>query len=106
MDQLSRHLGVYPGSLSVADDVELPTPSEKALEQARAARNSALEAAVASQQATAAAVLELTAEGLSLRDCGYLLGISHGRVRQILQSAPRRRNAKPKKSTKLKKTGD
>ena len=101
VDQLSRHLGVYPGAISVEDVVELPTTSEKALAGARAARNSALEAAAASQAATAAAVLELTAQGLSLRDCGYLLGLSHGRVRQILEAfnngARKSAKAKPKK---------
>lgn len=103
--QLSRHLGVYPGAITVTDDVQLPTRTERALAMARAARNSALEAAAASQAATATAVFELTAEGLSLRDCGYLLGLSHGRVRQILESAPRLRAGRPKKPTTPKKTG-
>lgn len=93
VDQLSRQLGRYPGAISVEDLVELPAASEKALATARAARNSALEAAAASQAATATAVLELTEQGLSLRDCGYLLGLSHGRVRQILTAAGTRKRA-------------
>ncbi|HUR50099.1 MAG TPA: hypothetical protein VMY88_11315 [Acidimicrobiales bacterium] len=104
---MSRHLGVYPGSITLTDDVDLPESTEKALEMARAARNSALEAAAASQAATASAVVELTAEGLSLRDCGYLLGLSHGRVRQILETAPRRGTGRPKKpKSTRKKTGE
>ena len=103
VDQLARRLGTYPGSITVDDDIELPTASEKVLARARAARNSALEAAAASQAATAAAVVELKAEGLSLRDCGYLLGLSHGRVRQILEAAEAR-TEKSKRPKKPKKT--
>lgn len=79
---------MYAGSITVDDDVELPSPTAKSLARARAARNDALEAAAKSQAATADAVHALTAEGLSLRDCGYLLGLSHGRVRQILEGTP------------------
>lgn len=101
VQQLARDLGVYAGSITVADDVELPPATAKALSRARAARNFALEANAKSQAATADAVRELTAQGLSLRDCGYLLGLSHGRVRQILaENAPVR-----SKSTQRKKRG-
>ena len=96
--------------------MELPAATEKALAAARAARNSALEAAAASQTATAKAVVDLTHQGLSLRDCGYLLGLSHGRVRQILDATGHTATAssaktKPKKKTtkttdKKRKTGD
>lgn len=102
VDQISRHLGVYPGSITIADEIELPTRAEKSLAAARAARNSALEAAANSQAATAAAVRELTRQGLSLRDCGYLLGLSHGRVRQILEASGPRAT----KSNQRKKKGD
>ena len=88
VQQLAAHLGVYAGSVTVDDDVELPSPAAKALARARAARNDALEAAAKSQAATADAVRALTAQRLSLRDCGYLLGLSHGRVRQILEASP------------------
>ena len=114
IDQLSRQLGEYPGAIAVEDLVVLPTAAEKALAAARAARNSALEAAAASQAATATAVVELTEQGLSLRDCGYLLGLSHGRVRQILDAADgpksargRRANGKPRPQKKTPtKAGD
>lgn len=109
VDQLSRRLGAPPGAITVTDEVELPTSTEKVLGAARAAKNSALEAAAASHAATAAAVVELTEWGLSLRDCGYLLGLSHGRVRQILERADRG-HGKPnqRETTKKtsKKTGD
>lgn len=113
--QLSRQLGIYRGEISVEDLVELPTATQKAVSAARAARNSALEAAAASQEATGVAARELTAQGLSLRDCGYLLGLSHGRVRQILdaegagaEAKRARRKTKPRneKTTKTTRTGD
>lgn len=102
MDQLSRQLGQYPGSITIRDEIALGPAAEKTLAAARAARNTALEAAAASQAATASAVVELTEQGLSLRDCGYLLGLSHGRVRQILEAAATNR---PKNSTPKKRTG-
>ena len=111
--QLSRHLGVYTGNIPVVATVELSAPTEKTLTAARAARNTALEAAATSLTATATAVLELTEEGLSLRDCGYLLGLSHGRVRQILDTVDTRRRVRgaraerePRRRKTATKTGD
>ena len=106
VDQLSRKLRVYPGNITVKDSADLPASTEKALATARAARNAALEAAAVSQVATAAAVVELNEQGLSLRDCGYLVGLSHGRVRQILE-ATESGNRRPQKTANTKrKTGD
>ena len=104
--QLSRQLGVRAGEIAVTDEVALSTPTKKALAAARAARNSALEAAVQSQVATAAAVQALTDQGLSLRDCGYLLGISHGRVRQILEATGRGTAKQAEKTRQSKKRGN
>ena len=102
VDQLSRHLGVPPGHMAVIDDVHLAAPAGKALTKARAARNAALEWAAKSNVATTSAVHELTAQGLSLRDCGYLLGLSHGRVSQILEATAgtARKKTQPKKRGK------
>jgi len=106
VDQLSRKLRVYPGNITVRDSADLPASTEKALTVARAARNAALEAAAVSQVATAAAVLELTEQGLSLRDCGYLLGLSHGRVRQILEAADGSKRKQAKRANTKRKTED
>ena len=84
----------------VADDeVALSAGTRRALAEARAARRAALEAVAESHEATVRAVRALVDAGLSYRDVGYLVGLSHGRVQQLLDgdgtaATPRRRKTK------------
>ena len=74
----------------IDDEVDLSSGAQRRLDDARDARRVALEAAVAHQAASAAAATALLAEGLSLRDVAYLLGVSHTRVLQLTENNNRK----------------
>lgn len=68
----------------IAMDVDFPNPEITALaDLARAKRTAAAKAQRDAESATEAAVRELTSAGLSARDTGAVLGISHQRVAQL-----------------------
>ena len=67
------------------DDVRLPADARRALDRARADRRRLEAEAKRAQATTAAAVRKLIKSlGLSVRDAGELLGISHQRVQQLV----------------------
>jgi predicted RNase H-like HicB family nuclease len=70
----------------LVDDVKLPPDARRALARAQVARKR-LEADTArAQESTEAAIRQLVRKlGLSVRDAGELLGISHQRVQQLVQ---------------------
>jgi predicted RNase H-like HicB family nuclease len=69
------------------DEVKLPSGVRRALTRARAARRRLEADAVQAQETTEFAVRELTRSlGLSVRDAGELLGISHQRVQQLARA--------------------
>jgi predicted RNase H-like HicB family nuclease len=74
----------------LVDDVKLPPDARRALARAQAARKR-LEAETARVQgSTEAAIRQLVKRlGLSVRDAGELLGISHQRVQQLAHSGRR-----------------
>src|SRR5262249_60320859 len=78
------------------EEVKLPADARRALKRAREARRR-LDAEVGRAQAsTAVAVGKLIRKvGLSVRDAGELLGLSHQRVQQLVQ-----RGAEPRKRRK------
>ena len=76
--------------VTLQDDIRLPARAAKVTAKAREARRVLEEAQEQSNAATARAVAELTSVGLSVRDVGNLLGISHQRVAQIIESASKK----------------
>lgn len=69
--------------VEVVDDVRLPAPASRALGRSRALRDRERKAHEQARVATAAAVAALRNVGLSERDTGILLGLSHQRVHQL-----------------------
>jgi hypothetical protein len=74
---------VGPSQVEVDDDVRLPAPASRALGRSRALRDRERKAHEQARAATAAAVAALRDVGLSERDMGTLLGLSHQRVHQL-----------------------
>jgi predicted RNase H-like HicB family nuclease len=74
---------VDPSQFEVHDDVRLPAPASRALGRSRTLRDHEREAHEQARAATAAAVAALRDVGLSERDTGTLLGLSHQRVHQL-----------------------
>jgi predicted RNase H-like HicB family nuclease len=69
----------------LVDDVRLPADARRALERAREDRRRLDEETRRAQATTAVAVRKLIQGfGLSVRDAGELLGISHQRVHQLV----------------------
>jgi predicted RNase H-like HicB family nuclease len=74
---------VERSQVELDDDVRLPPPASRALGRSRALRDREREAHEQARAATAAAVAALRDVGLSERDTGALLGLSHQRVHQL-----------------------
>jgi hypothetical protein len=89
---LAEALATRRGNVIIDDAVDLSAAAQQCLDEARDARRVALEAMAAHQAASAAAASALLAEGLSLRDVAYLLGVSHTRVLQLTENTDRREN--------------
>lgn len=77
------------------DNVILPENAKSLIKQVRATRKRAEEEAIKLQTSTARAAKVLTKDiGVSVRDAGELLGLSHQRVQQLLTSASQNRKKK------------
>jgi predicted RNase H-like HicB family nuclease len=73
-------------AVELKDDVILPKTAKRLLEQVKENRKRAEKESTQLQQSTAEAARMLTQEiGISMRDTGELLGLSHQRIHQILQ---------------------
>ncbi|MFB4306975.1 hypothetical protein [Actinomadura sp. GTD37] len=73
-------------SIKVVIEADLPSASSSILEEALLKRLDAMRAQRVAQAATAAAARELIRHDLTTREIGTLLGISHQRVSQMVNS--------------------
>ena len=85
-DALSGVLDRPPGSFAVEVVPEAPRAVRDAVAKAARARSHAALAQEDALQLTREAVRRMVDEGLTVRDAGRLLGISHQRVTQLLQA--------------------
>ncbi len=77
------------------DDVVLPANARTLLKRVLSTRKRAEEEAIKLQNTTAEAAEVLTKDvGVSVRDAGELLGLSHQRVHQLLTASARKKKAK------------
>ncbi len=77
------------------DDVVLPANARTLLKRVLSTRKRAEEEAIKLQNTTAEAAEVLTKDvGVSVRDAGELLGLSHQRVHQLLTASSRKKKAK------------
>jgi predicted RNase H-like HicB family nuclease len=97
--RIREALGLFVSDADTAELVErikLPAAIRQAVRRGTVARDRAERAAREAQAAVATTVRELVTGGYSFRDAATLLGLSHQRIAQILESAPtptRRRGA-------------
>jgi hypothetical protein len=87
---IALHLDADQGSFEVrrSNIIGLPGTVAKDVQRAIEERGRLASAQAASVSATTRAAAELVQIGIPLRDAGYLLGISHQRVAQLLETAP------------------
>ncbi len=75
---------VKAAKAKLVDDVKLPANARRALARAKIARQRLEVDGARAQESTEAAIKQLVKKvGLSVRDAGELLGISHQRVQQL-----------------------
>jgi hypothetical protein len=87
-DVVSLALEIPPDSFDVCVEIKLPADAHGALERASALRHEAqLAVANANGATVAAAGLLVDQEGLTMREAGRLLGLSHQRIAQLLREA-------------------
>lgn len=85
-DAIAGVLNVAPDSFEVIVVPEMPDTVRAIVDQATAARSQAAKAQDVAGQLTRQAARRLVEEGLTVRDAGVLLGVSHQRIAQLLQS--------------------
>lgn len=78
-------LDIAPGSFEVVVAPEMPASVRTIVQQATTARSQAAQAQDAAAQLTRDAARRLVQEGLTVRDAGALLGVSHQRIAQLVR---------------------
>jgi hypothetical protein len=85
-DAVAGVLDIAPDAFEVVVTPVIPEPIREIVDQATTARSRAAEAQDVAGQLTRQAARRLVEEGLTVRDAGVLLGVSHQRIAQLLQS--------------------
>ena len=78
-------LDVTSDSFEIVLAPDVPAPVRDIVDQATTARSLAAQAQDAAAQLTRDAARRLVAEGLTVRDAGVLLGVSHQRIAQLVR---------------------
>src|SRR3989304_9392859 len=78
-------LDIAPTAFEVVVAPEMPDPVRTIVEQATMARSQAAQAQDTAAQLTRDAARRLGREGLTVRDAGALLGVSHQRIAQLVR---------------------
>jgi len=87
--RLREALGLWidrPEDVVIEETIRLPADLRTAIERSRRTRKRAEREQNNAQTQTRAAAEALVEEGVSLRDAGELLGLSHQRVQQLVQA--------------------
>ena len=87
--RLREALGLWidrPEDVVIEETIRLPANLRTAIERSRRTRERAEREQNNAQTQTRAAAEALVDEGVSLRDAGELLGLSHQRVQQLVQA--------------------
>lgn len=85
VEAMAYHLGIAPADVTIEDDVRVDAAVDTEIHAAVAARRDLAEHVAAVQAATAAAAVTLVRKcGLSQRDAGVILGLSHQRIDQLV----------------------
>ena len=86
-DLIAVYLDVPEDSFDVDLQIELPEAARKHLDNAHRLADEAAEALTNSARARRQAAMELKALGMTVRDIGAALGVSHQRAQQLLTNA-------------------
>jgi len=89
-DALAAVLGVPEETLEISIEYHVDEETQRAIAEARHARDAAREAFDRAADATERAVSVLKAHGYSVRDAGHLVGVSFQRVSQLVSKAAHR----------------
>jgi predicted RNase H-like HicB family nuclease len=87
--RLREALGLWidrPEDAVIEETIRLPADLKAAIQRSRRTRKRAEREHENAQEQTRAAAEALVDEGVSLRDAGELLGLSHQRVQQLVQA--------------------